>query len=235
MGWAAGDLYGHDNFHDDYKIRATTVEGAAMLRETATNTAAEVDPASTTGAADFVGLATENATFTSTQSTTMVEGVVRISYSPFMIWGFEISGGAAEGTALVDGVHILTNDTENTGGTVITEADVGTALKDGGIIKGKSGANAGVERLCTTFTNNTSVTVVVPFPNTIGVGDKFIILPFSRKTQVADLTTNLLEVNGLIAREAAAGPWLCHRLLINEQDNTARFYGLALDQLYNPA
>ena len=234
MAWAAGDLYGHQNQFDDYKIRADVAVGSALIMEATAATAAEVDAASTTGAADFVGFAAEDATYTATQSATMVEGTVRVIHSPFMVWGLLASGSATEDTALVAGTQILTNDTADTTGLVVTEADIGTTSFVGGLIKGRSGANAGQLRIMTAHNNNTNTAVTVPFPNDIAANDTFIRTPWSRKVQQVQLSTALTQADMSIATGTGA-PFYVHRVVIDEDKNKVIVYVIALDHVYNPA
>jgi hypothetical protein len=141
-----------------------------------------------TGALNGLGCAIDTATYTVTKAADMVEGLVRVTQHPFAVWEFKVSGAVTAGTALVAATttpsNILSNDTASTVGTLITDTAVGTIQHAGGLIKGRTGANAGVTRKPTSQSNSTSVTVIVPFPNTIAVNDTFIWVPYSRQTIV---------------------------------------------------
>ena len=174
-----------------YPVRATITD--AGLPVIAVTDAAGVAEATTTSFADAVGLGLETSTYSTTQGDLDDQGtdltlgvhntvsgldmgrVVSVSIRPDLIIEALCSGGAAENTNLV----LLVNTAASAGGTLITDADVGTADMVSGTVWCISGANVGLARPITTHTGSTSFTVTVPFPRAIAVGDEFLFVPYS--------------------------------------------------------
>lgn len=182
-----------------------------------------IRPATTTSFADTIGLALDTATYTTTQSdlddqgTDMTVGVtppticgldmgrvVTVSCRPDLIVEALASGGAAENTALTT----LSNTSASSGGTTVTDADVGTADILGGLVWCTKGANVGHARAIATFNSATSVVVTVPFPRAIAVGDEFLFSPWNPYGTGASgldgvshvqATTLFTQANGAIA------------------------------------
>ncbi len=134
-------------------IAATTVAGAVYLRHTGTNVAGEVTIATTTGAADLMGIAAEAVTYSTTQADfdgypQEEEGTVAMICDPYQIIAMRVSGGTTAGTALnsTAPANILTNTSADTTGLIVTAAEVGTISHAGGILIGRTGANAGLVR-----------------------------------------------------------------------------------------
>lgn len=193
-----------------YKVSATISEGQIVIRDnTATfGGAGEVEIAdATTGALNTLGCAMDTGTYTATQAADMTEGLVRVTQHPLAVWEFAISGATTSGTALIAATttpsNIFSNDTASTTGLLITDTAVGTIQHAGGLIKGRTGANSGIYRKAVTQVNSTSVSVVVPFPNDIAVGDTFIWVPFSRET-ILMVPTDTVSTNGAIPSYAEA-------------------------------
>jgi len=194
-----------------FHLEATVVAGQVLIRNADATTAGEVENPTTTAAADFMGLALSAVTYSTTQATfdgfpgyrqSGEEGTVGVIFDPFQVLKFRVSGGATPGTALATTApaNLLTNTAADTGGLIVTAAEVGTTDMDGGLIIGRTGNNAGVVRRNTTHTNNTDNRVIVPFPRTIAVGDTFIRVPYSKSAQTVQMTaTTFLEANGTIA------------------------------------
>ena len=168
-------------------------------------------PATTTNFTEGLGLALDIATYTTTQSATMVEGIVSVDTNPGLLMRSLLSGGATEGTALA----ILTNTAASAGGTTITATNVMASDQKGGMAWCISGANVGYSRVITTHTASTSFVVVVPFPNAIAVGDQFLMCPHanigdgaasSDGNKGVTLTTLLTQVDATAASGAVAGP-----------------------------
>lgn len=130
-----------------------------------------VIPCTTTSFANAHGLAIDEGVYSTTQGD--AEGLVTVDVRPDLVIRARMSGGATEGTSLVT----LVNTAASAGGTVITDADVGSADLDGGTIWCTKGNNVGYSRLVTAFSSATSATVTVPFPRAIAVGDEFIVVP----------------------------------------------------------
>lgn len=139
-------------------------------------------PCTTTGGVDVLGHTLDSgqasAVYTTTQSTTMVEGIVSIVTNPDAVFNYCISGGATSSTALLT----TTNSTASSAGTLITITTGDPAPNSGTMLDGYAycitGNNVGLSRKITTVAATTA-TLLVPFPFTIAVGDKFILLPFN--------------------------------------------------------
>ena len=195
-------------FYQDYKIDATTVAGAIGLRSTATNSAGEVVDATTTGAVNAIGVYSEAVTYTATPTGPLgatPEGIVRMINHPFQIIEFEIAGSAA-GIALATAspANILVEESGDTTNDTVTDDAVGTISMAGGLIKGRRGANAGQLRRISVHTNNASTEVEVDFVNDIAVGDSFIRVPYSKAGIAIQLTTDLIEADGVVATGTGA-------------------------------
>jgi len=155
---------------------ATTQPGImALVTATAVG---GIIPCTTTSGVDVVGHSLDTTVYTTTQSATMVEGVVSILTNPDAVFSYLISGAAASSTALLT----TTNTVASAGGTAIT-ITTGDPVPNSptmldGYVFGITANNVGLSRKVTTV-SATVATVLVPFPFAIAVGDKFIILPFN--------------------------------------------------------
>lgn len=265
MATVVGSLVGEKGFLADFFVSAAVVAGQVLVREaTAANTGEVADPAGNgsgglADVVDMVGLAQDAATQTTTPTVDPrydyggrmlqvaaggLQNLVRVEINPFAVYRFAISGAAAAGTVLVvtttTPAHILTNDTlDNTAPFgLITETAVGTVSMVGGLIKGRTGNNAGSIRKMTSQVNSVSVTCAMGFINAIAVNDTFIRVPYSREVTGMQMTTNFVEANGIIAAMTAApgtlGPWRVVAVSINEVLNTAYVDCICLDHHYNP-
>lgn len=265
MATTAGSLVGEKGFLADFFVSAAVVAGQVLVREaTASNTGEVADPVGTgvgglADVVDMVGVAQDAATLDTTPATDPrydyggrmlqvaaggLENLVRVEINPFAIYQFPISGAAAAGTVLVvtttTPAHILTNDTaDNTAPFgLITETAVGTVSMVGGLIKGRTGNNAGAIRKMTSQVNSTSVTVAMGFINAIALNDTFIRVPYSREVTGMQMTTNFVEANGIIAAMTAApgtlGPWRVVAVHIDEVRDVAYVDCICLDHMFNP-
>lgn len=200
-----------------YHIGATTVAGQIMMRDSSTNLASEAIPAvQGTGNVNLLGVAAEAVVYSTTQGdfdnfpsykAPGEEGTVRLIVDPLQVLALRCSGGATVGTALATTApaNVLTNTSASAGGTVVTAAEVGTITFVAGLIMGRTGNNAGVAKVISSHSDNTSTTVTEPFANAIAVGDTFIRVPFSKKIIAVDLTTNFVEADAIIEVGTAAG------------------------------
>jgi len=186
-----------------YQINAT-VSDAGIPLLIGTSEEAGLDLPSTTVAADVVGLNLDTATFTTTQGTgaDSAERLVSVIINPDAIYRVRMSGGATSGTALAQ--HTVT--AQDTGGTVIT---TGTAWNspdfDEGVAWCFSGANVGQARKIVDA-DGTTATVLVPFDNTIEVGDVFLRAPYQRMQGFAvQMTSDFTEANADIVVDTGAG------------------------------
>lgn len=226
MGFYVKDLISGMTLNSiQYKVSATVAAGAVMMREATLTDPGEVEIASTTAAINCLGCAIDAATYSAAQAGP--EGLVRLNPQPFAIWQFRISGTSAQGAALATATpaQILTNDTLSAGGTLITETSVGTINMEGGLIKGRTGANAGTIRKQSAHVDNVSAAVTVAFPNAIAVSDTFIRVPWSHTAiAVQMVATTIDEANGAIA-DGTGIPFNVFDVIINELDDTAWVLG----------
>lgn len=181
------------------------VAGAPAI--VAATTDAGVVPQSAGTVGQTVGLALDTATYTTSQATVLASGAPQVSVvvNPDAVYRLRVSGGATPGTALTK----ITNSVASTGGTLITitTGDVvpnNPTVLDGTVIC-LSGNNVGLRRRITTV-SATAITVLIPFPYTIAVGDTFLALPYfpggitATGTQADNLT--LTTTPGTLATEA---------------------------------
>src|SRR3990167_2461133 len=265
MASVVGSLVGEKGYLADFFVSAAVVARQVLVREaTASNTGEVADPAGTgsgglTDVVDMVGIAQDAATQDTTPATDPrydyggrmlqeaaggLENLVRVEINPFAIYRFPISGAATAGTVLVGTTttpaHILTQDTADTTAPfgLITETAVGTISMVGGLLKGRTGNNAGAIRKITAHSNNTSTTCAMGFINSIPVNDTFIRVPYSREVTGMQMTTNFVEANGIIAAMTAApgtlGPWRVVAVHINEVRDLAYVDVVCLDHMFNP-
>lgn len=221
-----------------YKIGDTIREGQVVMRDDDANFGGggEVELTdSATAALDNLGCALETATYTTTQATDMTEGLVRLVQDPFAIWEFKVSGTEVSNAALVVATttpsNILVNDTASSGGTLLTETAVGLIDRRGSILKGRTGANAGITRKITSHTDSTSVAVLVPFPNAIAVNDSFICVGAGRQLAQFGLTSTagtpaaayptMSEFDGTTGTDQTGVPVMTVAVLIDEMKDTA--------------
>lgn len=155
-----------------FKLGAATANAGVPVVGGAT-TAVGVAIASATDWSGVFGLAIDQATYSSTQGD--AEGIISVDVRPDLVVRALMSGGATEGTALTT----LTNTSASAGGTVVTSASVSTNDRDGGLTWCTSGNNVGLSRSITAYSSATSITVTVPFPRAIAVGDTFLDVPYN--------------------------------------------------------
>ena len=213
-----------------YKLNAsTTTKGILMSAGLTTNTGLILS--TTTAAPRTVGLTTDTGTYTSTQSTTMTEGLITVIVNPDAVYKFRMSGTTASGGALLT----TTNSSASTAGTVVTITTGDAAPNSPTMLDGTmlciSGANAlqantplaiGPVTVGSTLnavdTGSRAITAVaattatntVPYPNTIAVGDVFLLVPFTTTPlglalNGPILTTTLDEVRANAAKASQVG------------------------------
>lgn len=169
-------LYGGAAHRIKLKVGATVSNaGTIVISDTGPN--AECLPATTTSFADSYGISLDTATYSATQADlSTTDRQVTVDARPDCIIRARMSGSATTGANLT----LLANTAASTGGTLITDADVGTADMVSGTVWCITGANVGHSRIITTHSASTSFTVIVPFPRTIAVNDEFLWCPYSR-------------------------------------------------------
>jgi len=185
-----------------YQVSSTVVSGIPLVIPGAGN--AGVVTATTTGAANMVGVNLDAGTYVTAQQTdgSSAEREVRVIINPDAVWRLKMSGGAAENTALT----LLPVTTASTTGLVITTGASWTATEfDEGYTWGYDGANAGSKRKITS-TSATAGTVTVAFDQDTAVGDNFLRCPYAPVQGVTiQLTTALTQANAAIAVGTGAG------------------------------
>lgn len=179
-----------------YKVGAT-VSAGTLCQLDDSNKYGEVIPVTTTANTDTVGLALNTGTYSTTQGAT--EGVVTVVCNPLAVIRAWVAGSATTDAALSSSTyHVLTNTSASSGGTTVTATHAGTDFSLGTCYM-LTGANKGLSRILTTITSTTSVTVTVPFPYAIAVGDKALILPYSKACNKVQPTTALTQADASIA------------------------------------
>jgi len=186
-----------------YQVNATTSTAGVILRAPGANNAGVV-LATTTSAADAVGLNLDTATYvTAQQSGSSAERTVTLIVDPMAVYRFKLSGAATENTALT--VRDVT--TASTDGlAVITGDDWSSPTMDEGVVWGYDGANAGQFRKITSV-DTTTATVTVAFDNDTVVGDNFAYAPiWPLGTATVTFSTALTQVrqDAAVATNTAA-------------------------------
>lgn len=246
MATAVGTLVGSKAFLMDFYNSGALVAGQVVVREaTASNKGEATNPSSTTSVTDMLGVLIDAAASVNTPTrepgtllfaTTGLENIARLDANPFAIYRFQVAGTAVTGSALTASspAQILTNTTLSAGGTVITGgAPISTIDMSGGLIKGRTGNNAGSIRKLVSQVNSVSVTVTTAFLNPIAVGDTYIRLPYSRAAVAMQLTdTNYIQANGAVAFATGAS-FRVVNVIIDEQNSTAFVDVIAALHFYN--
>ena len=220
-------LYGGTHYARLYKIGASFATRGVVTRAGT----AGIQPATTTSFADSLGVTGDTGVYSTTQGD--AEGLVSVYCRPDAIFEALMSGGATANTALTT----LSNTAASTTGTVITDADVGTASMANGTVWSLNGANGigpgGQSRVITTFSASTSITVTVPFLSDIAVGDTFLMCPWSSNGAAGNgtlqATTNIDQANAAIV-SGTGGEVAIYDLLLDSATNSkVRF--LVIDHL----
>ena len=185
-----GYLSGGAGIYRRFPIRVSVANRGVISRSVTDGVG--IDVATTTSFVDNVGLILESATYSTTQADLDDPGadanigagnticgldmgrVVTVAIRPDLVIAALASGAAAENTAL----ELLSNTAASAGGTVVTDTDI-TEDQISGVVWCISGNNVGHARVCSAFSDNVSLTVTVPFPRAIAVGDEFLIVPWS--------------------------------------------------------
>jgi hypothetical protein len=172
MATIAGYLHGGGGLKKRYKLGVTVIRGVLLASE-GDNPLNGFGPATTTTALDSPGVSLDAGTYSTTQADP--EGLVSVEVRPDAIIRMLMSGGATEGTALT----VLSNTSASSGGTLVTDADVGSNSMISGTLWGLTGANVGQSRKITAHSSGSTMTVTVPFDRGIAVGDEFLFSPWS--------------------------------------------------------
>ena len=209
------------------------IVGTVVMREATLTDPGEAEIATTTAALNCFGCAQDVDVYSATQGD--AQAMIRTIPNPFAVWKFRISGTATAGAALATATpaQILSNDTASAGGTLITDTAVGTINMEGGLIKGRTGANAGSVRKIAAHSDNTSTTVTVPFPNAIAVDHTFIRVPWSRGgVGVQMVATTIDEADGAIASGTGI-PFNVEEVIIDEENSEAWVLGCFRTHFFN--
>ncbi len=220
---------------------AALVAGQVVVREaTVSNVGEATNPVSTTSVTDMLGIATDATTSvtaaTIEPSEITQQNIVRLIVGPFEVYRFKIAGGTTSATALGTSspANILTNSTASAGGTVISSTAVGTISMAGGLIKGRTGNNAGSIRKMISQSNSVSTTVGIAFIVAIAATtDTFTRVPFSRTVQNVQLTTDYVAANGIIATGTGAA-FRVTSVIIDEINDIAWVDCVTSRHQYNP-
>lgn len=228
---AAKHLHAGADSAKKYKIGATfSTSGIAAIMS---GSLPGVVPATTTSAANALGLTVDTATYSTTKGD--AEGLITVVYSPDLVLEALMSGGAANGTALAK----LVNTAASTAATVVTATNVPSASFVGGILYCLSGANVSQSRFITAEVASTSLTVTVPFTNTIAVGDVFLAVPYAdfgsgvasfAGIRAIQFTTSLDQADASIASGTGARV-VVEELLMDKEDNS-KVHFLLIDHVY---
>src|SRR5690554_4264038 len=108
-----------------------SVEAGQPLTAAADNGAGAVK-ATTSNAADCLGVAQEDGTYTTTQATdgSDIDRTVKCIINPDAVWKAKLSGGATEDTPM----DVITVTTADATGLLVTDANTDTTLYDNGTI-----------------------------------------------------------------------------------------------------
>jgi hypothetical protein len=192
----AYSLAGSHGIKADFKLGVTLVLGQpAIWIAAATGTLST--PAATTDLTDAFGVTTEAATYSTTQGDT--EGVCEVVYEPLAVYKAKVVPSAtADTNYAVDDGFLLTVDTANTTGLIITDGTTGGTndFFNDGMAFCVSGANAGQSRVITDHAASTSVTLTVPFLNDLAVGDNFVCSPYAPGLASVDMTSDFTQLDG---------------------------------------
>jgi hypothetical protein len=155
-----------------------------------------IKKATTTAAANALGMVLEAVTTVTAQQTDNSDPTRRISViiNPDAVFKARYCGSATDGTAITD----YAETAGDTAGLTVTAA--GLVSADEGSIVCSSGANPGVLRKNITGGSGSAVAGVA-FPADIAIGDRFFTLPQSGgiDAQTVTFTTNLTEINQSVA------------------------------------
>lgn len=174
-----------------YQVGASFAAAGTIAKIAAAN-GYGVIPATTTAAANALGLAYEAVTVLTAQQTDGSDPsrFVTVAINPDACLSARCSGSSTVGTAITD----YAETSGDTAGVTVTAA--GLVSADEGLIVCSYGANAGQMRENITGGSGSAVAGVA-FKNDIAIGDKFFTLPFSclKANTVKLVATALNEVD----------------------------------------
>jgi len=192
--------------------------------------------ATTTGAANMVGVSLDTATYVTAQQTdgSSAQRQVTLIVNPDAVWRMLMSGGATENTALA----LQEVTTASADGLAVTTGTTWTGTEfDEGVVWGYSGPNAGQFRKITS-TSATAGTVTVAFDRDIVVGDNFLRAPYWPVQGITiQLSTLLTQADASIAVATGAGFKTVELILRDvSQEGRTNSYVLAVptDHVWGP-
>lgn len=159
-----------------FKVGATIARSGILVMAPAAGNAGVI-PCTTTAVTNTVGMAVDNATYSTSQAATS-DVVVSVIVNPHAVYAYRMSGSAVAGVT-------LSNQDETTGsagGTVVTTGAswTSTEFDEGFVWANRDGVNANMgQSRKITSTSATAGTVTVPFSNAIAIGDDFLRCPYS--------------------------------------------------------
>ncbi len=244
MAYSVGSLVGTKDFLMDFYASAALVAGQLVVREaTASNIGEATNPSSTSSATNVLGVVIDPASSQTSPTkepgtllfaTTGLENLVRIDVNPFAILRFQASGSSTNGAALTT-LNVLTISTADTSApfaTLTAGASISTVNMSGGLVKGRTGNNAGSVRKLISQVDSVSVTVGIGFVNSILVGDTFIRVPWGRSAIAAQMTSDFVQMDASIAFGTGAS-FRVVNVIIDEQNNLAYVDVIAVLQYFN--
>lgn len=244
MAMPVGTIVGEKDFFMDFFLSAALVAGQLVIREATASDTGEIEDPTTTAAADAVGVSMDAVAYDATPETYepgapsrySLENMARIMCNPFQIIRFQILGGAAvSGLATTSPANVITNTAADAAAPygLISAAEVGSIDMTNGLVKGRTGNNAGALRKLTAHSNGVSCTVAMGFLNPLAANDTFIRVPYSRAVATVQLTTNLVNANGIIASGTGAALTVVN-VKIDEQKDLAWVDVVMRDAWLNP-
>lgn len=181
-----------------YQVGATnTVTGVPFTVPTSTLPGVVI--ATTTTAAKAVGVNIDTAgTYVTAQQTDSAdtERSVGLILSPFAVYSLLMTGGAANGTAMV--LHTAASGGSD-GLTIVSDVNTDSPELALGTCFCLSGANVGISRKITS-NSTTTMTFTVAWPRDVAAGDTFVVAPYNPLQGITlQLTTTLDQADASIA------------------------------------
>jgi hypothetical protein len=218
-----------------YQVNSTFANAGVIARAPGAGNGGLVI-ATTTSAADSVGVSLDTATYVTAQQTdgTSAQRLLSVVCNPDQIVRALLSGGATEGTALT--LYPIT--TATTDGLDITTASAwDSPTYDEGIAWFYDGANMGAARKVTSV-SSTAGTVTVAFDKDHQVGDNAMRAPFyPLGTATVTLTTALTQVRADVAVATNTAELRCLDVELKDQGGEGRTKSAALfvlnDNIFN--
>lgn len=218
----------------DFKLSTTVIVDQAVIASTTGGDGGEIEDATTTSLADFVGSVLSasdrnphgggvgSLTYSTAVASGTPEGLVRVYINPDIVYEALMSGGATNNTAL----DTLTESAGDSNRVTVTHPAGPNNSMDDGTVWGLTGANAGQSRKITTYTADTSLVVTVPFVNTIAANDTFAVAPYlPLVTTTLQLSTTLDQADASIAVGTGGNARVVELVLNGTTDSFVRFIG----------